>query len=881
MPSDSARTSVAPPPDKGPFPEIPGYHILGRVGVGAMGTVYRAQQVAMDRTVALKVLFESLAGDRDFVSRFLREARSAAKLNHPNIVQAYDVGCMGNSYYLAMEFVDGESVGQVLDREKRLDEGRALAIVRSVALALDHAWQNGIVHRDVKPDNILLTRTGKAKLADLGLARSIERRDRLTALGTGIGTPDYMSPEQVRGEADLDIRSDIYSLGATLYNMLTGAAPYDGPTALAVGAQHCTEPPPDPRAKAPGTSDAAADLVLWMMAKKPSLRPQTPEELLGAIDAAFPGLAAPRPGSSTLPIPHRGRAAPDPARGNRWLVPALAALAALLALALAGVLLLRPPAREQGKRPLEVPDAVARQEAGKLREATDARARAEEARKSVEAERDRAIRDLDAAKMRVEALAAANKQAERDLASALKERDDAKAMAEKEATARKSAESAREGVETERDKALKDIADATAMAERILAAAEKARDDAKALAEKEAAARKRADEARKAAESERDKAQRDLGAAMTRVENLDAARKRAEAEAARLRALMRAEAQARREPKVYVEWPFGLEEAKRRQDETAKALNVKVEDELDLGSERMKLVLIPAGEFMMGDTQTPEEVHQRWPGGQIELYKWAHPRHRVKLTKPFYIGECEVTRGQFAAFAREAGPAIQAAEVDARDTEYKTDAEKAGKAWVWKANNWAYLEGYSWRNPNFQQTDRHPAVCISWNDAVAFCEWASKKTGKSVTLPTEAQWECACRAGCDGIWSWGDKEEDAQGKANVADEDYGADPDRFRGVKDGYTYTAPTGSFSANGFGLKDMLGNAQEWCSDWAEEKCYDESPAADPRGPADGRFRVFRGGAWGYTPRRCRSACRGWGGPSNAYSAQGFRVVVFPRTF
>ncbi len=378
---------------------------------------------------------------------------------------------MPDSYYLAMEFVDGESVGQVLDREKRLDEGRALAIVRSVALALDHAWQNGIVHRDVKPDNILLTRTGKAKLADLGLARSIERRDRLTALGTGIGTPDYMSPEQVRGEADLDIRSDIYSLGATLYNMLTGAAPYDGPTALAVGAQHCTEPPPDPRAKAPTVSDAAADLVLWMMAKKHSLRPQTPEELIGALDAAFPGLAAPRPGSSTLPIPHCGQRAAEPARGARWLVPGLAALAALLALALCAVLLLRPPVREQGKTPPDPPSTMSVEAIAGLKEATQARERAEENRRRAEAalaEANKALAEADA-RLREETGARSRAEADRlrareELLAASQALAVANGKLKKEADARVRAEDDRKQAEAELVKAEKAVADADSRA---------------------------------------------------------------------------------------------------------------------------------------------------------------------------------------------------------------------------------------------------------------------------------------------------------------------------------------------------------------------------------------------------------------------------------
>ncbi|MBM4042768.1 MAG: serine/threonine protein kinase, partial [Planctomycetes bacterium] len=321
----------------------------GRIGVGAMGTVYRARQVAMDRPVALKVLFENLVGDAEFVQRFLREARSAAKLNHPNIVHGYDAGPTGNTFYFAMEFVEGETVGDVLDREKRLDEARAVAIARSVALALDHAWQNHIVHRDVKPHNILLARDGTVKLADLGLARSVEWSDRITLDGHVLGTPAYMSPEQARGEDDIDTRSDLYSLGATLFHMVTGTTPFHGRTVQAIAIKQDKEPVPDPRSRFPGVSDAVARLIMWMMSKDRERRPQTPADLIGAIDIAFPPVAH-SPGSTTLPIPAQARPIPSVSRGNRWLLPGLAGLAALLCLVLGSVLLLYR-LREQATRP--------------------------------------------------------------------------------------------------------------------------------------------------------------------------------------------------------------------------------------------------------------------------------------------------------------------------------------------------------------------------------------------------------------------------------------------------------------------------------------------------------------------------------------------------
>jgi len=200
---------------------IGGFEVLSRVGRGGMGTVYKARQVSMNRIVALKILPPSRAKNATYVQRFLREARSAAQLSHTNIVQAIDVGNADGYYYFAMEFVDGETVQALLEREGVLDERHALTIATAVAHALDHAHRHGIVHRDVKPGNIMIDLHGAVKLADLGLARSVEPIDTVTVDGVGVGTPHYIAPEQARGETDVDCRADIYSLGATLYHLLT------------------------------------------------------------------------------------------------------------------------------------------------------------------------------------------------------------------------------------------------------------------------------------------------------------------------------------------------------------------------------------------------------------------------------------------------------------------------------------------------------------------------------------------------------------------------------------------------------------------------------------------------------------------------------------
>ena len=267
---------------------IGGFELISKVGQGGMGTVYKARQISMDRIVALKVLPRRLAGDKSYVQRFVREARAAAKLNHPNIVQGIDVGKSGGYYYFAMEYIDGETAADKVRRAGPLDEEEAIDICLQAARALAHAHSRAnIIHRDVKPQNILLNERGTAKLADLGLARHTEHDDAsLTSAGTTLGTPDYISPEQIRGDADLDGRCDIYSLGATLYHLLVGRPPYPGGSSSVVMAKHLTESVPDPTAERPGLSPDTAAIVRHAMQKDRAKRYQTADAMAEAMEAA-------------------------------------------------------------------------------------------------------------------------------------------------------------------------------------------------------------------------------------------------------------------------------------------------------------------------------------------------------------------------------------------------------------------------------------------------------------------------------------------------------------------------------------------------------------------------------------------------------------------
>ncbi|MDP7034886.1 MAG: protein kinase [Planctomycetota bacterium] len=265
--------------------QIAGYVLLDKIGVGGMGAVYRAEQKSLDKVVALKILPAKLAADEDFIKRFEREAQSLAKLNHPHIVQAIDFGKDKGLYYISMEYVPGQSLLDLMKRENKLSEIRALEIALQIAMALEHACEHGVIHRDIKPENILLTEEGDAKITDFGLAKEPEAGNNAfrTTAGLTFGTPHYMSPEQAEGLPDLDTRSDIYSLGATLYHMLTGKTPFRGDSDAEIMTMHLDAEPDDPRLYCPDLSSPTATMLRKMMAKRPRSRYQHPHEVSQSI----------------------------------------------------------------------------------------------------------------------------------------------------------------------------------------------------------------------------------------------------------------------------------------------------------------------------------------------------------------------------------------------------------------------------------------------------------------------------------------------------------------------------------------------------------------------------------------------------------------------
>jgi len=277
-------------PDEPP-PRVRGYELLEPISSGAMGVVYKARQLSMDRLVAVMLLPSEVARDPARVERFFHEARAAGRLNHPNIAAAIDVGEADGQYYLAMEYLEGEGLAQAMQREGRLPERRALEIAAAITRGLAHAHRQGIIHRDIRPANIAIARDGTPKLLGLGIAA-------VGPLGgsPGAAEPDtsyYCSPEAARAEQQLDARADVYSLGATLYHLVVGRPPFDGPNTAVILARHLSDPPPVPRVENPGLSQGTSDLILRMMAKRPEERFQDAGELLRALERLLSWRPAP------------------------------------------------------------------------------------------------------------------------------------------------------------------------------------------------------------------------------------------------------------------------------------------------------------------------------------------------------------------------------------------------------------------------------------------------------------------------------------------------------------------------------------------------------------------------------------------------------------
>jgi formylglycine-generating enzyme required for sulfatase activity len=738
--------------DRGALGRLGPYRVLEVMGQGGMGMVFLAEDPALDRHVALKIMLASVSANPDNKERFLREARATAQIEHDHIVTIYQVGEDRGVPYLAMQLLKGQSLEDWLRQGNRPSIRHSLRIAREIALGLAAAHDHGLIHRDIKPANIWLENRnqkpgrrnrgagspGRVKILDFGLARAIKDDTQITREGAVLGTPSYMAPEQAGGRA-VDGRSDLFSLGCVLYRLTTGALPFPGADCMAILCALIGETPRPVRALNPEVPVEVAEFIERLLSKNPDGRPANARDVVAGLQAIDRGLA--------------GRTPHAP--------PSLTATTPSIDVELATQPILPPApsagtvtAPRQGRRWLRVAFAVVL--GGMLLGSVSYGMRLTGVRT-----RPVVVQPPDDAEPPVPALVASAPPSEPPVP----------------------------------------VPPATV----------------------------------KPTPPPTIKPTPPVRPTLARA-------------------------------------PFAAGEARRHQDEWAQFLKREVFEGRTLG---MKLALIPPGEFEMGSN---DESFQRYSLelrklGKLNLPEYLYqrpaaegPAHKVRITRPFLLGTCEVTVAQFRAFIQQA--------------KYKTEAERAkgGTAIVepdklakgkgpGAADREARKPEFTWEKPGYSVTDQHPVNNVTWHDAEEFCRWLSGRDKKTYRLPTEAEWEYACRAGTTTAWSSGDT---LAGKGSPG----------MWSLSNSKNHAHPVAQWSANPFGLYDIHGNVAELCADYFDADYYaTPHPLADPKGPPDrARGRVIRGGGFHQWPMLARSAYRTAGSsfPAAVPSVQiGFRVV------
>ena len=698
------------------------YKLLRKLGEGGMGAVYLAEDTSVGRSVAVKVLPKKYSEEREFLTRFRREAQATGKLNHVNIVLAYNVGEEAGVHYYAMEYCDGETLDAILKRDKVLSWDRAVEVVMQVARGLKHAHDHGIIHRDIKPANVFICKplsgagvppvtaqnTGEtpllregfvAKILDLGLSKTLGETEQsfYTQTGVALGTPHYISPEQAKGEKSIDGRTDIYSLGATFYHLVTGQTPFQGTTAGVIMAKHLTDELTNPQDIVPEIPDGVVQVIIRMMAKDPADRYANCTELLDDLELVIDGKM---PSSQEIDVGKSSVAVVRTARARRTVGQAFQL------------------AQPRG-------EAAERGQAGKLVLQRGAR------QPQSAADRRRGGRRLE---------------------------DGAEGTGSQQQT---------EAARGTRNLYIGAGVAGLGLVVLLLALVMRSGPE-------KSETRNSKSEGNSKPETASTKTEQPGGAVQPGTVNL-------------------------------------------KPETPAKELS------LDLGGGvKMEFVLVPAGEFMMGEKGVAEPVHP------------------VKITKPFYLGKYEVTQAQYEKVMGANPSKFKGADLPVEQVSWE-DAKK-------------FCEKATAAHHRDTETQRTPRVEIR-NSKL------ERNTG-TVRLPTEAEWEYACRAGTTTEYNTG------QGEAALEKAGWYS--------KNCASTTHPVGKKAPNAWGFYDMHGNVWEWAEDRYGDKYYASSPPADPLGPATGNERVLRGGPWDGSPSNCRSARRHWCSPGGQYVCYGFRVAL-----
>jgi serine/threonine protein kinase/formylglycine-generating enzyme required for sulfatase activity len=817
------------------------YQLLERLGRGGMATVYKAYQPGLDRYVAVKILPTYMARDSDFSARFRREARAIARLNHPNILPVYDFGQDKGLNYIVMRYVEAgtlkELLGQPLDLRTTLD------IISQVGGALDYAHQEGVIHRDVKPSNVLMDRGEWALLGDFGLARMMEASVRLTGTGVGVGTPTYMSPEQGQGTT-VDARSDVYSLGIMLFEMLTGRVPYQAETPMAVVIKHLTAPLPLPRDANPSIPEAAERVIFKALAKDPADRYQTAGELVEALrwvveEAEMP-LAAlaplapidelPAEEVSPTPVEEPAAEMPPPEaaaereaeRTTSLVEPSAEPVAVpfwrrvpwwawvLIVILLGGgaatvaVFWPRPaampadtPVAVVASTPMPTSTETTQPTPTEITEPTPTATA--QATPTATAPSDVAPVESDMLPMRIRVSTTSDWTSVTFVSAVLRsDLFDVIVLSEDDVVESETVEL--EGTTTRAEmkgrtihlqqrldsaeggetvSIVQDVTLEGVTKDRVL----------QFIVEKGC-----------------------LGTTAVEFSSL-----------ATGAPILVERFEMDECPELGVS--FGIDVDALLADTLTRSMEIVTRSWEQDGS---TLVYVAEGPFWMGATEDD-------PGGDD-----ARPQHEVYLDA-FWIDRTEVTNAQY-------GRCVSAGACDP-------------PALLGSLTREDYYD-------NAEYGD-YPVLHVTWRQAAGYCRWAGKR------LPTEAEWEKAARGTDKRLYPWGDEFDGT--RLSFCDANCGADY-RDADWDDGYDDTAPVGSYPAGAspYGALDMAGNVREWVADWADTGYYARSPQRNPTGPESGESRVDRGGAASDGKGAALVTYRGYDDPSVAYGDIGFRCAL-----
>lgn len=741
------------------------YLILDKLGQGGMGLVLKAMHRRMERVVALKVMSQAGMKSPDAVQRFHREVKAAAKLNHPNIVTAYDADEANGTHFLVMEYVEGTDLSALVKKQGPLPVEHAVPYILQAARGLEYAHSRGVIHRDIKPSNLLLSQGNDMsapgpviKILDMGLARIDEGANaqaELTTTGAVMGTVDYMAPEQALSARSADARSDIYSLGITLWYLLTGRIAYEGDSVMA--------------------------------------------RLLAHRDVAIPSLAdefrkANRPAGAP---PFSGASGTEsnitPIDGSRGLDP-----------------------------PCEALDAVFRRMVAK---------RVEDRYQSM----SEVIRDLERFLSGTAPFAASHPGRTPSVA------DTEKMPLHIPSPPLTGGRSDLSANGTMADPWGASLPASRAAAETIILPVEGRSTGPgpnPSQTTKSAGSKQR---------TGRSLLIGSIGAVVTIVlvilfssSNSDGSRKDAVPGRLLGPAPKPVTTPAGSAPPQAVA-PFDAGQARAHQEAWAKHLGTTVETTNSVGG---KMVLIPPGEFLMGSTDEQIAVAIREVQSDTAdqttmdlIQRTERPQHRVVITKPFFMGATEVTLGQFKKFVAATG--------------HQTYGET-------QTND---PSGRTYLRPGYPVTDDSPVSLVTWDEAVKYCNWLSELEQTAYRLPTEAEWEYACRAGTETLRSWGDSPTQSIRYAWT--------------IRNSEMRPHPVATRLPNPFGLFDLHGNVSEWCEDRFDELWYAKSPTEDPVGSNPGAHtQSVRGGNWDH-----HSIVRSAGRTGSTHHVHdytlGFRVV------